>query len=150
VQVDDWLKLMLWDLSLLSILYVLRLGGSFFGSILMRLLFFSSPKFGNLGYLVISIVFSISPFKSGQQMCGLCFYQQNSRFSLSAEISIAVLSQREMVGQDSNVASTLLPQESDTEKATLTAEILFEMMQYAGDELAYTISHMWRFNVASR
>jgi hypothetical protein len=110
VQVDNWLELVQWDFSLLSILLCPNALWLVFGSILMRLLSLSSPKCGNLGYLVISIVFSISPFKSGQRMCGLCFYQQNSRFGLSAEILIAVLSQRGMGAQDADVADTLLSQ----------------------------------------
>lgn len=88
VQVEDWLKFVLRDCSLLSILCVLRLGGPFLGSFLMRLLSFSSPKFGNLGCLVISIVFSMSPFKSGRRICGLQFCHQSHRLSLSPEISI--------------------------------------------------------------
>lgn len=94
VQVDDWLKLVLRDSSFLSILLCPKALWLVFDSILMRLLFFSSPKFGDLVYLVSSIVFSISPFKSGQRTCGLRFYYQSSRLSLSVEISIAVLSQR--------------------------------------------------------
>jgi hypothetical protein len=134
VQVDNWLELVQWDFSLLSILLCPKALWLVFGSILMRLLSFSSPKFGNLGYLVISIVFSISPFKSGQQTCGLLFLPANSRLSLSAEISIAVLSQRGMAAQDSDVADTLLSQEADTKKATITAEILLEVMEYVGGE----------------
>jgi hypothetical protein len=59
--------------------YVLRLGSEFFGSILMRLVFFSSPKFGLSNCFV---VFSMLSFKLGQRACGLHSYHQTSWSSL--------------------------------------------------------------------